>query len=263
MSCGINLMNIGTFSLIIGACTVAYMSLWYAFARYVKRVDVVDSAWGLGFVYIAAIAYYLQPDTSWVKLLSLVLVAIWGFRLFGHLSLRNSKRAEDPRYEVFKEKWGSSFWLKTYFNIYLLQGVLIALISIPIFAIMRTVEPQANPITILGFGLWIFGIIFESIADYQLQQFVRTKKKGQIMQSGLWKYSRHPNYFGEVCVWWGAALVALSLDKWVGLVGAILITVLITKVSGLPPLEKRYSTNKAYQAYKKRTSALVPLPAKR
>jgi steroid 5-alpha reductase family enzyme len=115
-------------------------------------------------------------------------------------------------------------------------------------------------VTILGFVIWVVGIAYEAVADYQLRVFIKSKKPGEIMQRGLWRNSRHPNYFGELASWWGAAAVGLSLQQWWAVIGAGVITVLITKISGIPLLEQHYATNPAFQKYKKHTSVLIPLP---
>jgi steroid 5-alpha reductase family enzyme len=140
------------------------------------------------------------------------------------------------------------------------QGLLLLLIcSTAVLGI--TSDGQAVvALAVVGFVVWAAGIICESVADYQLRQFLKTKKKDEIMQSGLWRYSRHPNYFGEILSWWGAALVGISLHRWWAVLGAAVITLLITKISGIPLLEKHYATNKVFQEYKKHTSILIPLP---
>ena len=137
------------------------------------------------------------------------------------------------------------------------------LISLPIIAVMSATGLPVYWIAVCGTAIWLFGIIFEAIGDYQLRQFLQVKKRGEIMQSGLWKYTRHPNYFGEITAWWGAAIIALSYGQLWGLLGAATITILIVKISGIPLLEKRYEHDSAFQKYAKRTSVLLPLPPKR
>lgn len=249
---------------ILAIATVIYMSLWFGFAAYLKRIDAVDSAWGLGFIYLAIIALFSVANFHWIQILALVLTIVWGGRLSLHITMRNIKKSEDSRYSVYREKWGDSFWQQVYIKIFLVQGVLILVISLPVIAILSTSTDEITPLTIVGFTVWIFGILFEAASDYQLRRFLKKRAgKNEIMQDGLWRYSRHPNYFGESTTWLGAALVAGSVGRWWGFIGFAVITILVTKVSGIPLLENRYKSGKAYQNYAKRTSVFIPLPPKK
>lgn len=247
---------------IVAITVLVYMTAWFVLARALKRADAVDSAWGLGFVTVAWTALAATGSYQASAIVTAVLVTIWGLRLFWHLTKRNIHRPEDYRYQTYRTKWGRHFWLQAYARIFLVQGLLLSLISLPVIAVMHA-GGAITGIAIIGFAVWAIGILCESVGDYQLQQFMKMRKKGEIMQRGLWKYSRHPNYFGEVTAWWGAALVACAYRQWWGVLGAVVITVLITKVSGIPPLEKHYADNTAYQEYAKHTSVLVPLPRKK
>ena len=240
-----------------------YMSLWYGLALRYRRLDVVDVAWGMGFIYVAWLGFFIAGRMEWWQLLAVVLVTIWGARLSVHIALRNLGKPEDRRYTEMRQKWGRWGKLKAFGNVFLLQGVLILLVSTPAVAIMMSHGP-VNPGVVVGFVVWMAGIAYEAIADGQLSRFLRDRAKGShaIMQSGLWRYSRHPNYFGEVVTWWGAAVVAISLGRWWGVLGALVITFLITKISGLPPLEKHYAGKPEYEDYKKRTPVLVPWSGK-
>lgn len=238
----------------------AFMTLWYGVARLTNRYDVVDTAWGLGFVFVAWLSLAIRANFGSLQLVSAGLVSLWGLRLFAHIASRNwRKAADDHRYQVLGQKWGTAAPLKFYTNVFLLQGLLLVLVSAPMVGI-SFVHQETNSLTYIGWVIWLFGITFETIADRQLATFISHRPKGSqtIMDRGLWHYSRHPNYFGEVVTWWGAAIVACSVGQWWGIIGALTITFLITKVSGIPPLEKRYAGNPAYAAYQKRTSVLVP-----
>lgn len=237
------------------------MTIWFMLAVVLKRRDIIDSAWGLGFVLVAWLAFTLRNNESFFAVASLLLVTIWGLRLFAHITIRNWKKKEDYRYQQMGQLSSATDWLRTYVKIFLVQGILLLIVSLPVVAIMQS--PQ-EPYTLLAYGgllIWVFGLVFEAVADYQLRQYLRSGKKG-IMQSGLWKYSRHPNYFGEVTLWWGAALVAGAYGQWWGILGAFTITYLILKVSGVPLLEQRYADNPAFKAYAQRTSIFIPLPVK-
>lgn len=239
---------------------LVYMTAWFLLAVSLKRRDVIDSAWGVGFIVVAITAYASRNNQSELALFSVLLAAAWGIRLSVHIATRNWNKKEDYRYAQLGELGTFRFWLKTYVNVFLLQGLLMILISLPIIGIMHTTNAHIFILSLIGFGIWILGIVFEAIGDYQLRQFLKIKKEGQIMQTGLWRYTRHPNYFGEVTAWWGAAIVAGSFGQWWGIIGALVITFLITKVSGIPLLEKHYATNLEFQEYAKRTSIFFPLP---
>lgn len=241
---------------------LVYMTAWFVLAFILKRRDVVDSAWGLGFVLTSWTAYMLRNNEETVSLISALLVTAWGTRLFIHLTARNIKKSEDYRYKQMGELGSAKIWLKTFFSVFVLQGILLLSISLPIIGIMYGEHMQWPHLAQLGLLLWIFGIVFESVADYQLRRFIQSKKKG-ILQSGLWKYSRHPNYFGEVTVWWGAGIVSVAFGQSWGLLGALVIAFLILKISGIPLLEKRYAENAEYQKYARRTSIFFPLPVRK
>ncbi len=244
---------------LLAVAVLSYMTAWFVLARVVQRTDAVDSAWGLGFVFVAWTAFIATGNHHFTTILAAVFVTVWGVRLCTHITKRNWHKEEDYRYQAYRKKWGERFWVQAYFRIFLVQGLLLSLISLPVIGIMH-VGGEINAVAIVGFAVWLFGMTFEAMGDYQLQQFLKTRKKGEIMQRGLWKYSRHPNYFGEITVWWGAAIVAAGYRQWWGVIGALVITILITKVSGIPPLEKHYADNPDYQKYASHTSILVPLP---
>ena len=246
----------------VALAVLAYMCAWFGIALLLKRRDVVDSAWGLGFVLIAVLTFSLKNNDHWATFAAVILTSIWGTRLFLHITSRNWKKKEDYRYTQLGDIGTITLWTKTFFKVFLLQGVLMLLISMPNFAVMAADNEPVQLIVIIGVLIWAFGIIFEAIGDYQLKQFLKHRKGKSIMQSGLWRYTRHPNYFGEVAAWWGAAIVATAYQQYWGILGAIVITFLITKVSGVPLLEKRYADNPEFQKYAKRTSILIPLPVK-
>ena len=248
--------------LVVVAAVLFYMIAWFVLALILKRRDVVDSAWGLGFLVIALTAYSQRNNKSSIALVVLLLVAVWGIRLFVHITSRNWGKPEDYRYTQLGSLGSPKMWLRVFYSIFLLQGALMVIISAPVIAIMYSSRVPIHQVIILGITIWVFGILFEALSDYQLKRFIATKKKGQVMQTGLWRYSRHPNYFGEVTSWWGASIVAVAYGQWWALIGALTITILIIKISGIPLLEKRYADNPEFQAYAKRTSIFFPLPVK-
>jgi len=187
-----------------------------------------------------------------------VLVCVWGFRLSYHIYSRNRGKPEDFRYLQWRKEWGKTFFWRSYLQVYVLQALLLLIISSPLLW-TALYNPSWSPFTTAGMAVWGIGFFFQSVGDYQLAEFVKTKKPGEIMQTGLWKYSRHPNYFGEILMWWGLFVMVLPMPYgYAMLISPVTITLLLVYVSGVPMLEKKYADNPAYQEYKKRTSALVP-----
>lgn len=242
-----------------------YMTAWFLFALMIKRNDVADVAWGFGFV-VAGVAGLIKTESySFTSILVSILVLMWGLRLSWHIAQRNIKKPEDYRYKAWRDSWGKWFIVRSYLQIFMLQGFLMLIIVSPVLIIHTYSNDGVLTLTVLGTVLWVFGFLFESTGDKQLKEFLsKPKNKGHVMNQGLWKYTRHPNYFGEVTQWWAIGIIALSFKYgWLGLVGPAVITFLIVKVSGVPLLEKRYSDNPEYQKYKARTSMLIPLPSKK
>ncbi len=243
------------------AAILAYMSIWFIVGRRLKRLDVADTAWGGGFVLIAIVGLILNPTNHMVLITCLVL--IWGARLANHIWKRNhGKTQQDPRYTALSAQWKTNFWLRAYTTVFLLQGALVLLVGMSITTASAAPATSLGLLALLGVIVWVAGFITESAADHQLKKFVSTAtNKGKILDTGLWRFSRHPNYFGEVVQWWGIWLIAAELpNALLGLIGPITITVLILFVSGIPLLERRYKDDAAYQLYARRTSMFIPLP---
>jgi steroid 5-alpha reductase family enzyme len=236
------------------------MSLWFIISVLKKRNDVADVAWGLGFVLLSWSSFFISGVGSTRGLLVGILVTIWGLRLAWHIYSRNKNKTEDYRYLAWRKEWGKWFYIRSYFQVYILQGFLLFLIVLPVLIINKNTGQAINLLDVVGLVVWLVGFFFESVGDKQLALFIKDPaNKGKIMQSGLWKYTRHPNYFGEVTQWWGIWLVALSVPLgWLGLIGPITISFLILKVSGVPLLEKKMEENPEFIEYKKRTSIFIP-----
>lgn len=239
------------------------MTGWFILSVVKKRNDVADIAWGLGFVLISWSGLYFA-NISLRGLLVNLLVTIWGVRLAWHIHKRNLKKHEDYRYAAWRKEWGKWFFVRSYFQVYLLQGLFLYLIIQPVNFIHYRVSSSLGIFDLIGLLVWIIGFYFESIGDSQLKTFISNPaNKGKLMKTGLWKYSRHPNYFGEVTQWWGIFIIALSIPfGYITIIGPITITVLILFVSGIPLLEKKYEGRKDFEEYKKRTSVFFPLPPK-
>lgn len=238
---------------------LAYASFWFIVSIILKRNDIADVAWGMGYVGLCIYLYLTQPRSD-LNTFVYVLVALWGCRLSLHIGLRNGKKKEDFRYNNWRKEWGSNFYWRSYLQVYLLQVLLLLLISIPIIIVSQSYQSELGFLAGAGLVLWLVGFYWQAVGDYQLGQFKKQKTdKDQVMQSGLWKYSRHPNYFGEILMWFGIAIIVLLADNgWVGLISPILIIFLLLKVSGVPLLERRYKGNTAFEEYKKRTPAVFP-----
>ncbi len=241
------------------------MSLWFLISLIKKRNDVADVAWGLGFVLLAWVSYYISDDPGTRGLLVAALVSIWGVRLTAHIFTRNKGKAEDYRYLAWRKEWGKWFYLRSYLQVYLLQGMLLYIIILPVLFINKNCGASINYLDITGIVVWLTGFFFETIGDAQLARFTKNPaNKGKIIQSGLWKYSRHPNYFGEVTQWWGMWLICLSVPLgWLAIISPLTITYLILNVSGIPMLEKNMNKKPGFKEYKKRVSIFIPLPPKK
>lgn len=250
--------------LTIAGLIFGYASIWFVISLIVKRNDVADIAWGLGYALVCGYLANTQPLTT-VPLVVYLLVCIWALRLSLHIFLRNRGKTEDFRYRQWRQEWGSSFYWRSYLQVYLLQGLFLWVIALPIVVAGVSAAVELTLFSYLGVLFWSIGFFFQAVGDYQLARFVKTRPdKEAVLQTGLWRYSRHPNYFGEILMWWGIFVITLPLPHalW-GALGPVTITLLLTFVSGVPMLEKRYLGNPAYAAYQKRTSVLIPWFPKR
>jgi steroid 5-alpha reductase family enzyme len=238
-----------------------YMSLWFVISLIKKRNDVADVAWGLGFVLLTWVSFFIAGDSSIRGVLVGVLVTIWGLRLAWHIHTRNRVKAEDYRYLAWRKEWGRWFYIRSYFQVYLLQGLFLFLIVSPVLIINRTMGPALGLLDMVSVLVWLVGFYFEAVGDAQLARFIKDPvNKGKLMQSGLWAYTRHPNYFGEATQWWGVWLIALSVESgWLSVIGPLTITFLILKVSGIPMLDKKMVEHPDFAAYKRKTSIFIPM----
>lgn len=243
-----------------GIIILVYCSAWFIISLLKKRNDVADIAWGLG--YIALCAYYVaQSGTNAREVLLAALVLVWGTRLAWHIYRRNRDKTEDFRYAEWRKQWGKWFYLRSYAQVYILQGFLLLLVIAPITVVAsRAGQPALGWLDAVGLLMWLLGFYFEARGDKELKDFLANQaNKGKVMDQGLWAYTRHPNYFGEVTMWWGIWVISLAgPGGWYGIVGPLTITSLILFVSGVPMLEKKYAADPAYQAYAKRVSKFVP-----
>jgi steroid 5-alpha reductase family enzyme len=241
-----------------------YMFFWFLVSRVARRNDVADVAWGLGFVSLAFVTLFTQGPVTYRKLLCVTVVTLWGFRLAVYVFLRNRKKPEDERYRKLREKWGKSEFIKSLVIVFGMQGLLLFLVSLPVLFYIASSKTEIGFFEILGGLISITGLIIEALADYQKNLFKKEPhNRARFTQVGLWKYSRHPNYFGEILVWWGAFIMAISeFSAWWTIIGPVTITFLLLKVTGIPMLEKNYKARVGYAEYLKSTRLLLPWPKK-
>jgi steroid 5-alpha reductase family enzyme len=238
------------------------MFVWWIASVIRKDASIVDIFWGVGYVLVAGAAWHsggYRPR----QILVAVLVAIWGSRLAIHLAVRNLPHGEDPRYQAMRRRRGASFWWISLFTVFAFQLVLLWVVSLPIQVAMHSSTPtRLTVLDFVGAGVWLVGFVFESIGDLQLRRFkADPANNGEVMDRGLWRYTRHPNYFGDAVLWWGLGLIAVASGHAWALVGPLVMTVLLLRVSGVPLLERRMTrTRPGYEEYVRRTSAFVPMP---
>lgn len=225
-------------------------------AIYKKDNSIVDIAWGIGFMVIAAICLFASPQTHPIQLIITTCIFIWGARLAIHIRMRKKDNEEDFRYKNWRDSW-KCFYLRSFFQIYMLQGTLMLIIAAPLYTTALT-PTQHWLTTSIGLIIFLVGFGFEAIGDWQLMQFKKDKKnKGKIMTTGLWSTTRHPNYFGEVTLWWGIWLIAIP-SSWLSIISPLMITFLILKVSGIPMLEEKYQERADWKKYANKTPAFFP-----
>lgn len=237
-----------------------YMTILYLVALWRQDNSVADVAWGPGFILAAWSTLFLDGSFSGRQLVTGALVSVWGLRLAFRIYLRNRGRGEDERYRKWREEWGRSFIIRSYLQVFLLQGAILLLNSAPVLFINSSRAEGLGLLDLAGVLVWVLGFSFESVADWQLDRFIRNpENRGKIMDRGLWRYSRHPNYFGEVTMWWGIYLIALSVPwGWASIIGPLTISYIILFVSGVPMTERFMENNPAFADYKRRTSAFFP-----
>ncbi|HRW38103.1 MAG TPA: DUF1295 domain-containing protein [Aquihabitans sp.] len=247
------------------AIAVVMVGTWIV-SVVVADASIVDIVWGAGFVVVAATSLAVGDGWDARRQLLLVLVGIWGLRLAGYLAWRNLGHGEDKRYQAMRRRWGDRFWLVSLVQVFLLQGVLMWIVSLPVQLASTAAEPaDFGLLAYLGVALWFVGLLFETLGDAQLARFkADPDNEGQVMDQGLWRYTRHPNYFGDFCAWWGVFLVAAEtgVARW-GVVGPVVMSFLLLRVSGVTLLEKTIGKRRpGYEAYAQRTSAFFPRPPK-
>jgi steroid 5-alpha reductase family enzyme len=249
------------------AALVALMTAGWLVSLPTRNVTVVDSLWGLGFVVVAWLTFALADGAPARRWLIAALTTLWGLRLCAYLSWRNWGKGEDRRYGTWRAASGESFWIVSLFKVFWLQAIFLWVIAL----VVQLPQMAAQPARLtawdwVGAAIWLAGFAFESVADWQLYRFKADPgNRGKVMDRGLWRYSRHPNYFGESLVWWGMSAIALAVPGGaLTLISPILVTLVLLKMTGVPLTERTtMETRPGYRDYIRRTSTFVPWPPKR
>ena len=236
------------------------MTLGYIVSLVTRTTTVVDIFWGLGFVLLSWFTLYSNGTYLPRQILTTLLVTLWGLRLSGYILYRNWGKGEDPRYEAIVAKWSTLFHVRSFLQIFMVQAVLLFIIALPIVIINTSnVEGLFRFYDYFSVLLWMIGFAFEVIGDWQLNKFLTNPdNKGKILTTGIWRYTRHPNYFGEIVMWFSLYFLAVPVPYGIfTIISPLLIAAILFFVS-LPLTEKLFQDNDEFQEYKKRTSAIMP-----
>ena len=243
----------------IGLVIAGSLFLLWLLSLQLRNSSIVDIFWGCGFVMIAWLAFIESSGDASRRYLVVGLATLWGLRLSGYLASRNIGHGEDPRYRAMREKHGAHWWWRSAFIVFGLQGVLMLIVSLPLQFAQISSTPL-GPFDALAAAVTLAGIAFESAADFQLARFKKNPaNRGQVLKTGVWRYTRHPNYFGDFLVWWGLWGVAAAAGyAQQTLVSPLVMSFLLTRVSGVPLLEKAMKQKPGYADYVARTSSFFP-----
>ncbi len=258
-------MTLTTALLIAATVISAHMLVLWLISLPLRDVSIVDIGWGLGFAIVAWVIYFSAGAEGIYITTIAVLPTIWGLRLAGYLAWRNHGAGEDRRYAAMREKHQGRFWWVSLFKVFGLQGIVMWVVALPITVALATSSSDLswNGLLLLGLLTWVVGFLFESIGDWQLARFkAKAENEGKVMDEGLWRYTRHPNYFGDFLVWWGHWLVSHSLtNQWWTVVSPLVMSVFLMKYSGVGLLESDITDRRPkYAEYKRRTNAFFPWP---
>jgi steroid 5-alpha reductase family enzyme len=251
---------LGVYGITLAVILLLMTILWLVSLQ-LRNSSIVDIFWGTGFVISNWVYFALTPQGFLLrKLLIGALVTIWGLRLSIHILRRNWGKPEDFRYQKWRNEAGSKWPWQSYLRVFLLQGLLMWIISAPLLVAQRAGLPDhLTFLDVLGAFVWLVGFFFESMGDLQLIRFkANPANKGKVLDSGVWRYTRHPNYFGDAAQWWGYYLIALGAGGWWSIFSPILMTFMLLRVSGVALLEKTLETRPGYKEYIASTSAFFP-----
>lgn len=257
------MFSLSTYALGLAIVTAAALVTWVR-SLCLKNVAIVDSIWSLMFVLAGGAYAFVSWPPRPRTVLVLSLVTVWALRLSIHITRRNRGHGEDPRYRAIRARNQPNFALKSLYLVFVFQALLAWLISLPLLGSLSSAKPLSW-LDMAGAALWLVGFIFEAGGDWQLARFSSDPdNKGRVMDSGLWRYTRHPNYFGDFCVWWGLYLIAVGAGAWWSIPGPLIMSVLLLRVSGVRLLEKDIVQRRPeYADYIRRTNAFFPGNPKR
>jgi len=255
-------MDFGSVMLASAAAIAALMLVTWLVSLALDDASIVDITWGLGFVLVAWTSFVVADGSEARRTLVVALTTIWGLRLAGYLAWRNIGKGEDYRYRAMRRRHGDRFPIVSLYTVFGLQGVLMWIVSLPVQAAQVPDTPSGLVLLdYAGIALWCVGMFFETVGDLQLARFKADPgNAGKVMDRGLWRYTRHPNYFGDFCVWWGLYAIALATgDAWWAVAGPAVMTVLLMRVSGVTLLERHMRRQRpGYDEYARRTSEFFP-----
>jgi len=238
---------------------VIYIHLCFLIALYRQDNSIMTFAWPLGILLVELISFLSIADSTIEQLIVLMITIIWAMRLFLYTFLRNIRRGyEDFRYRQVRQETASGFLIKSYIQFFIVQGIFMIIVGLPFIAISHITFQISTVQLLIGLFVFAIGFIIETVADYQLSQFKQQNDKDEVLTSGIWSISRHPNYLGEVIVWWGIGIITFVPSSIWTIISPVVVTLLLRYVSGVPMLEKRYKDIPAYQQYIKSTPPLFP-----
>jgi steroid 5-alpha reductase family enzyme len=245
----------------LGTILTALTLVWMISVK-LRDASVVDICWGLGFVLLAWLYGFLSPALTLRSSLVAALMTLWGTRLSVHIFRRNHGKGEDPRYQAMRASHGPAFWWRSLFTVFWLQGAILWFVALPLLVAIRATQPTGlTAVDGLGIMFFAIGFGFEVVGDYQLERFrAERSNRGQVLDRGLWHYTRHPNYFGDATMWWGIYVIAAATPGgWLTVLSPSLMTLLLMRVSGVTLLEDGLKASKpGYRAYIIRTPAFFP-----
>jgi steroid 5-alpha reductase family enzyme len=246
----------------LGLLILGLMTLLWLLSLALRNSSIVDIFWGTGFVITTWVAFFLTPDGFAVrKLLLSGLVTIWGLRLSLHILMRNWGKPEDFRYQAWRKETGPAWWWRSFLKVFLLQGAILWIVAVPLLAAQISVQPDyLTWLDMLALPVWLIGFFFEAVGDWQLARFkANPANKGKVLQTGVWCYTRHPNYFGDAAQWWAYYLISVAARGWWTIFSPIIMTALLLRVSGVTLLEKTLKQEKSgYKEYIETTSEFIP-----
>jgi steroid 5-alpha reductase family enzyme len=244
-----------------------YFMVFFIVATIIKNNSIVDIGWGLGFVITAWTLFFINGQYDWLRIVVNILVSFWGLRLFYHILKRNIFAEEDFRYKKWRDEWGKWVVPRAFLQVFMLQGLFMFVVGLGVFWVNTTSFTANSPnwiLFIIGSIVWLVGYVFEVVGDHQLKMHIANKNKTQkLMTTGLWKYTRHPNYFGEAVIWWGLFIIVISVSadsfwQYLAVISPVTITFLLRFVSGVPMLERKMKETPGWDEYAEKTNAFIP-----